>query len=39
MPWTEPPTNATRKEKQGQSAAQVDKLYNSYAPSNPITVV
>ncbi len=39
MPWTKPPTNATRKEKQGQSAEQVDKLYNSYAPTNPIAVV
>lgn len=32
MPWTEPPSKAGLKEKQGQPAAQVNKLYNSYAP-------
>jgi hypothetical protein len=34
MPWTEPPTSAGVKDKQGQTAAQVDKLYHSFAPSN-----
>lgn len=34
MPWGEPPTNAGLKEKQGQPAAQVDKLYRSYAPTH-----
>lgn len=34
MPWTEAPTKAGVKEKQGQTAAQVGKLYNSFAPSN-----
>jgi len=37
MPWTEPPTNTTLKEKQGQPAAQIDKLYNSYAPTNRLS--
>ncbi len=34
MPWSEPPTLATVKQKQGQAAAQVDKLYQSYAPTS-----
>ena len=34
MPWSEPPTRETLKEKQGQSAAQVDKLYRSFAPTH-----
>lgn len=34
MPWTEPPSNSTLKEKQGQPAAHVDKLYQSYAPTD-----
>lgn len=34
MPWNEPPTNEGVKEKQGQPAAQVDKLYQSFAPTN-----
>lgn len=34
MPWSEPPTLASLKEKQGQPAAQVNKLYHSYAPTN-----
>jgi nicotinamidase-related amidase len=33
MPWTEPPTAAANKAKQGPPAAQVDKLYGSYAPT------
>lgn len=33
MPWTEPPSAASQKEKQGQPAAQVDKLYGSYSPT------
>jgi len=36
MPWSEPPTKEMVKEKQGQPAAQVDKLYNSYAPTNQV---
>lgn len=34
MPWSEPPTNDGVKEKQGQPAAQVDKLYQSFAPTH-----
>ncbi len=34
MPWTEPPTHASLRDKQGQPAIQVDKLYKSYAPTN-----
>jgi hypothetical protein len=34
MPWNEPPTNEGVKEKQGQPAAQLDKLYQSFAPTN-----
>ncbi len=33
MPWTEPPTAAANEAKQGPPAAQVDKLYGSYAPT------
>jgi len=34
MPWSEPPTSNVVKEKQGQPAAQVDKLYQSFAPTH-----
>lgn len=34
MPWNQPPTNASVQEKQGQPAAQVDKLYHSFAPTH-----
>ncbi len=34
MLWNQPPTNAGVQEKQGQPAAQVDKLYQSFAPTH-----
>lgn len=34
MPWSKPPTKADAKEKQGQPVAQVDKLYQSFSPTN-----
>lgn len=37
MPWNVPPTRETSKEKQGQPAAQVDKLYQSFAPTNKVS--
>ncbi|MBW3555208.1 MAG: cysteine hydrolase, partial [Gemmatimonadetes bacterium] len=33
MPWTEPPTTAVRREKQGPPAAAVERLYGSRSPS------
>lgn len=39
MPWTEQPTSADMKDKHGKSAAQVDKLYNSYGPTNEAAAV
>ncbi len=39
MPWSKPPTRETVKDKQGKPAAQVDKLYNSYAPTNQVESV
>ncbi len=39
MPWTKPPTKETVADKQGQSAVQVNKLYNSFAPTNAIESV
>ena len=33
MPWTKPPTAAATSAKQGPPAAEVDKLYGSYAPT------
>ncbi len=33
MPWSEPPTRAERREKEGPAASTVDKLYRSRSPS------
>lgn len=33
MPWSEPPTRSTQREKQGPTAENVEKLYGSRSPS------
>ncbi len=33
MPWSEPPTRAAQREKEGPAAAGVDRLYRSYGPT------
>ncbi|CAN5122496.1 hypothetical protein BH20BAC1_BH20BAC1_29050 [soil metagenome] len=39
MPWSKPPTAEVLNEKQGQPAAEVEKLYQSYAPTNSTAAV